>query len=87
TVRRYVRKYESPVNVYPRNQVQRQIRIPAIATVGAGEHEGRLITAYDFRWCKATLAAATLTLPSLQATTMAQPGPLPDLPSTLKATP
>ena len=62
TVRRYVRKYESPVNVYPRNQVQRQIRIPAIATVGAGEHEGRLITAYDFRWCNGDLGGGNIDL-------------------------
>ncbi len=62
TVRRYIRTYEEPVNVYPRNQVNRQIRIPAITTVGAGENEGRLITAYDYRWCNGDLGGGNIDL-------------------------
>ncbi|MDE6536286.1 MAG: Ig-like domain-containing protein [Muribaculaceae bacterium] len=62
TVRRYVRTYESPVNVFPRNAVDRQIRIPAITTVGAGEHEGRLIAAYDYRWCNGDLGGGNIDL-------------------------
>lgn len=45
TVRRMMRDHG--VNVFPRGVIER--RIPAIATVGAGEHAGRLITIYDFR--------------------------------------
>ncbi len=61
-IKRHVREYLPVVNVYPRNTVNRQIRIPAITTVGAGEHAGRVITAYDFRWCNADLAAGNIDL-------------------------
>lgn len=61
-VKRYVREYLPGVSVYPRNTVNRQIRIPAITTVGAGDHKGRVITAYDFRWCNGDLGGGNIDL-------------------------
>ena len=45
TVRRMLKNHG--VNVFPRGAIER--RIPAIATVGAGENAGRLIAIYDYR--------------------------------------
>lgn len=60
-VRRHVREFQPATIVFEKGN-SHQIRIPAITTVGKGEHEGRLITAYDYRWCGGDLGGGNIDL-------------------------
>lgn len=62
-VKRHFREYVDGTIVYRRSDGGHQRRIPAITTVGGfGPHAGRLVTAYDYRWCNADLAAGNIDL-------------------------
>lgn len=62
-VKRNFREYVEPTIIFRRSDGNHQRRIPAIATVGGnGPHAGRLVTAYDYRWCNADLAAGNIDL-------------------------
>ncbi len=47
-------------NLFPRSNVER--RIPAIGTVGAGAHAGRLITVYDYRFNGGDIGGGNISL-------------------------
>lgn len=62
-VKRHFREYVDGVIVFRRSDGNHQRRIPAITTVGGkGPHAGRLVAAYDYRWCNADLAAGNIDL-------------------------
>ena len=62
-VKRHFREYVDGTIVYRRSDGGHQRRIPAITTVGGhGPHAGRLVSAYDYRWCNADLAAGNIDL-------------------------
>ncbi len=62
-VKRHFREYVDGTIVFRRSDGGHQRRIPAITTVGGfGPHAGRLVAAYDYRWCNADLAAGNIDL-------------------------
>ena len=62
-VKRHFREYVEGTIVFRRSDGSHQRRIPAITTVGGnGPHAGRLVTAYDYRWCNGDLAAGNIDL-------------------------
>lgn len=64
TLRRILTHHNTrtPYSVFPKNAYNNQRRIPAITTVEAGPHAGRLITVYDNRPSNADIGAGNIGL-------------------------
>lgn len=60
-IKRGVAEYPALTAIFPRTDVER--RIPAICTVGGeGEHKGRLVAIYDYRWNGGDIGGGNISL-------------------------